>query len=251
MFIGSPVTEYPASSELFDLYNQPGEWYEKVSFSSQPIFDSIQMGPSITFDFPYTAGGSVIPGNFDFDRQHRVQRLPLRHGDAGRRPRARDMGHDASRLRQPRVCGLSQEKRPRRRPRPSLIGSSLIGSRRFRRPERLRKGPAFSPGSNARRFAVSGGAAKLKIGPEKLVRPPLRRGRGVGRDDHPLGANRTRVGPWPPRAVRPLEGADGTLRVNRRACCDCGARESAPISGRLGRPGAIAPTIGRAYRRDR
>ena len=65
MFIGSPVTEYPASSELFDLYNQPGEWCEKVSFSSQPIFDLIQMGPSITFDFPYTAGGSVIPGNFD------------------------------------------------------------------------------------------------------------------------------------------------------------------------------------------
>ena len=32
MFIGSPLTEYPASSELFDLYNQPGEWYEKLNF---------------------------------------------------------------------------------------------------------------------------------------------------------------------------------------------------------------------------
>ena len=125
-----------------------------MSFSSQPIFDSIQEGPSIQFDFPYTAGGSVIPGNFDFDRQHRVQRLPLRHGNTGLRPRAADMGHDASRLRQPRICRLSQEKSRRRRLRPSLIGlsligSSLIGSRRFQRQEHLRKSPAFSPGATS------------------------------------------------------------------------------------------------------
>lgn len=57
-FLWSPVTEYPAQSHLTGAY-------EIVSFSSPPIFDSIQVGPSIQFDFPYTAGGSVIPGNFD------------------------------------------------------------------------------------------------------------------------------------------------------------------------------------------
>jgi hypothetical protein len=61
-FLWSPVTEYPAQSHLTGSSLMP---YEFVSFSSQPIFDSIQVGPSIQFDFPYTAGGSVIPGNFD------------------------------------------------------------------------------------------------------------------------------------------------------------------------------------------
>ncbi len=63
-FLGGPVTEYPAASELSTGGGRVGT-YELVSFSSQPIFDSIQEGPSIQFDFPYTAGGSVIPGNFD------------------------------------------------------------------------------------------------------------------------------------------------------------------------------------------
>jgi hypothetical protein len=60
-FLWSPVTEYPAQSSLSTKAGTP---YEFVSFSSGPIFDSIQVGPSIQFDFP-TAGGSVIPGNFD------------------------------------------------------------------------------------------------------------------------------------------------------------------------------------------
>jgi hypothetical protein len=62
IFLWSPVTEYPAQSSLV---SRPSGTYEEVSFSSGPLFDSIQMGPSIQFDFPYTAGGAVIPGNFD------------------------------------------------------------------------------------------------------------------------------------------------------------------------------------------
>ncbi|MDR3468976.1 MAG: PEP-CTERM sorting domain-containing protein [Xanthobacteraceae bacterium] len=61
-FLWSPVTEYPAQSSLTTKGVTP---YEYVSFSSGPVFDSIQEGPSIQFDFPYTSGGSVIPGNFD------------------------------------------------------------------------------------------------------------------------------------------------------------------------------------------
>lgn len=64
-FIGSAVTEYPAQSRI--VPSVPGQTgpYELVSFASGPVIDSLQLGPSIQFDFPYTAGGSVLPGNFD------------------------------------------------------------------------------------------------------------------------------------------------------------------------------------------
>ncbi len=62
IFIGSPTTIVPNTAEF--TYVQ-GVLYELVSFSSPPIFDATQIGPSIQFDFPYPTGGSVIPGNFD------------------------------------------------------------------------------------------------------------------------------------------------------------------------------------------
>ena len=105
-FLWSPVTEYPALSS--SAYSGT---YERVSFSSPPIFDSIQEGPSITFDFPYTAGGSVIPGNFDSQASTGFQRLSLRHGAAGcrdRGPRAVNLGDDAGWVRRSRLCRISR-----------------------------------------------------------------------------------------------------------------------------------------------
>jgi hypothetical protein len=61
-FIGSPTTIIPNSSELV---NNGGQLYELVDFSSPPVIDTIQEGPSLQFDFPYPSGGPIIPGNFD------------------------------------------------------------------------------------------------------------------------------------------------------------------------------------------
>jgi hypothetical protein len=60
-FLGSQVTEYPA---IYARYTA-AQLYQFVSFSSGPIIDSIQEGPSIQFDFPDITGGAVLPGNFD------------------------------------------------------------------------------------------------------------------------------------------------------------------------------------------
>lgn len=62
IFFGSPVLEYPVVATL-GTENQV--LYERLTFTSPPVIDSIQSGPSIAFDFPFTAGGNVVPGNFD------------------------------------------------------------------------------------------------------------------------------------------------------------------------------------------
>jgi hypothetical protein len=62
LFLGSPTTIIPNSADFASI---SGVTYEQVFFQSPPVIDSIQLGPSFQFDFPYPAGGSVIPGNFD------------------------------------------------------------------------------------------------------------------------------------------------------------------------------------------
>ena len=57
-FIGSPTTIIPNSARLAD---NSGQLYELVDFSSPPVVDTIQEGPSLQFDFPYPDGGPIIP----------------------------------------------------------------------------------------------------------------------------------------------------------------------------------------------